>query len=81
MYAQYEPSDYEATVTEHNTGTSETYTGLTARRFKDRLYEYTKDMNNQHNKGTTLRGAFKKKTTKFWTCGKKGGGQQLRQTF
>ena len=43
-------------MTEENTGASETYTGLTARRFKDRLYEHTTDMNNQHNKGTTLSG-------------------------
>ena len=47
---------YQATVTEKDSGSSETYTGLTSRRFKDRLYEHTTDINNQHNKGTTLSG-------------------------
>ena len=44
---------YEATVTT-NTGKKETYTGLTSRRFKDRLYEHTSDMNNEGNEGTSL---------------------------
>ena len=44
---------YEATVTTDN-GKKETYTGLTSRRFKDRLYEHTSDMNNEHNEGTSL---------------------------
>ena len=59
---------YQATVTENDTGASETYTGLTARRFKDRLYEHTTDMNNQHNKGTTLSGHvwdLKRKNKKY----------------
>ena len=32
---------YQATVTEKDTRASETYTGLTAGPFKDRLYEHT----------------------------------------
>ena len=38
---------YQATLTRNDDG-------LTSRRFKDRLYEHTSDMNNQKNKGTTL---------------------------
>ena len=45
---------YQATVTRNDDGSTETYTGLTSRRFKDRIYEHTSDMNNQKNKGTTL---------------------------
>ena len=44
---------YEATVTT-NTGKKETYTGLTSRRFKDRYYEHTSDINNEKNEGTSL---------------------------
>ena len=34
--------------------TSETYTGLTSRRFKDRYYEHTADMADMDRKGTSL---------------------------
>ena len=36
---------YEATVTQRITGLKETYTGVTSRKFKDRLYEHRTDMN------------------------------------
>ena len=36
---------YEATVTQTLTGHKETYTGVTGRAFKDRLYEHRTDMN------------------------------------
>ena len=38
---------YQASVTEIGTGKIETYTGTTARRFKDRLYEHNTNMNNE----------------------------------
>ena len=41
---------YEATVTELGSGKSETYTGVTARRFKDRYYEHRTDMENAKNR-------------------------------
>ena len=41
---------YEATVTELASGNKETYTGVTARRFKDRLYEHRTDMSNSENR-------------------------------
>ena len=41
---------YEATVTEVASGKKETYTGVTSRRFKDRLYEHRTDMNNVKNR-------------------------------
>ena len=46
---------YQATVVREDNNTSETYTGLTSRRFKDRFYEHTKDMKHQN------RGKGKKK--------------------
>ena len=36
---------YEATITENQSGKKETYTGVTERPFKKRLYEHTTDMN------------------------------------
>ena len=44
---------YEATVTEVASGNKETYTGVTSRRFKDRLYEHRTDMNNSKNRTNT----------------------------
>ena len=41
---------YEAMVTEPASGKKETYTGVTARRFKDRLYEHNTDMNKTINR-------------------------------
>ena len=41
---------YEATVTEQASGKKETYTGVTARRFKDRLYEHRTDMSKTQNR-------------------------------
>ena len=41
---------YQATVTEVRSGKIETYTGVTSRRFKDRLYEHRTDMNNAKNR-------------------------------
>ena len=37
---------YRATVRETVSGKTETYTGLTGREFKDRLYEHRTDINN-----------------------------------
>ena len=37
-----------------DTGERETYTGLTSRRFKDRLYEHHSDINNESREGTGL---------------------------
>ena len=45
---------YQASVLREDKQTSETYTGLTSRRFKDRYYEHTHDMNNQNQEGTSL---------------------------
>ena len=45
---------YQATVTRLDNQAQETYTGLTARRFKDRLYEHTHDFNNENKEGTSL---------------------------
>ena len=47
---------YQATVTRRDNSVQETYTGLTARGFKDRLYEQRQDidMNNQRREGTSL---------------------------
>ena len=45
---------YQATVVREDNNITETYTGLTARPFKDRLYEHTQDMNNENRKGTSL---------------------------
>ena len=41
---------YEATVKQRASGKQETYTGVTGRRFKDRLYEHKTDMNNAKNR-------------------------------
>ena len=41
---------YEATVTETISGTKETYTGVTGRPFKKRLYEYKTDMKKVKNR-------------------------------
>ena len=43
---------YQTTV--ETAGSVETYTGLTSRRFKDRLYEHHSDMNNEDREGTGL---------------------------
>ena len=45
---------YQATVLREDNGVTETYTGLTARRFKDRLYEHRQDFNNETREGTGL---------------------------
>ena len=45
---------YEATVVREDLNTKETYTGLTSRTFKERLYEHRQDWNNQTRKGTAL---------------------------
>ena len=45
---------YQATVTRLDNQAQETYTGLTSRRFKDRLYEHTHDFNNENKEGTSL---------------------------
>ena len=45
---------YQATVVREDQGKTETYTGLTSRHFKDRLYEHTQDFNNEKRTGTTL---------------------------
>ena len=37
---------YQATVKREDNNKSEKYRGLTARTFKDRLYEHTQDINN-----------------------------------
>ena len=44
---------YEATVTELGSGSKETYTGVTARPFKDRLYEHRTDANSQKGRAKT----------------------------
>ena len=45
---------YQATVVREDDGSIETYTGLTARTFKRRLYEHNQDFNHQKREGTTL---------------------------
>ena len=45
---------YQATVVREDINSTETYTGLTSRRFKDRLYEHSSDINNQEMEGTGL---------------------------
>ena len=45
---------YGAKVTNTRTQTSEFYTGVTARRFKDRLYEHQTSFNRKNKKPTTL---------------------------
>ena len=45
---------YGAKVTNTRTSTSEFYTGVTARRFKDRLYEHQTSFNQRNQKPTTL---------------------------
>ena len=45
---------YQATVVRQDTNTSDTYTGLTSRRYKDRLYEHRSDINNEDREGTGL---------------------------
>jgi hypothetical protein len=48
---------YGAKVTKTSDQTTETYTGLTARRFKDRFYEHTSNSNNESERDkTTLAG-------------------------
>ena len=44
---------YEATITENQSGKKETYTGVTERPFKKRLYEHTTDMNKTGNRSNT----------------------------
>ena len=44
---------YRATVTEAVTGKKETYTGLTANRFKERWYAHKSDMNKAKNRQKT----------------------------
>ena len=45
---------YQATVLREDDNSTETYTGLTARRFKDRYYEHRQDFNNKTREGTSL---------------------------
>ena len=49
---------YEATVTRGDTNEGQTYTGLTARRFKVRFYEHRKDFKNRNRAGTSLSNYF-----------------------
>jgi hypothetical protein len=44
---------YEATVTETQSGNKETYTGVTSRTFKRRLYEHNADMRKQDGRSKT----------------------------
>ena len=54
VIAQWEASVmlemYEATITEDQSGKKETYTGVSSRPFKKRLYEHNTDMNNPGNR-------------------------------
>ena len=45
---------YQATVERTDNSSTETYTGLTSRRFKDRFYEHNADMRDQRRDGTGL---------------------------
>ena len=45
---------YQATVLREDDRSTETYTGLTARRFKDRYYEHRQDFNSKTREGTSL---------------------------
>ena len=45
---------YQATVLREDNGETETYTGRTSRRFKDRWYEHRQDFNNEIREGTSL---------------------------
>ena len=45
---------YQATVVRSDNDHKETYTGLSARRFKDRLYEHRADMKDSRRNGTSL---------------------------
>ena len=45
---------YQAAVLREDNNTTETYTGLTSRRFKDRYYEHRQDMTSRNRKGTSL---------------------------
>ena len=45
---------YQATVVRTDDNTVETYTGLSARRFKDRYYEHRADMRDRKRNGTSL---------------------------
>ena len=45
---------YQASVTREDNGRTETYTGLTARPFKVRIYEHTQDINDEKRQGTSL---------------------------
>ena len=45
---------YQATVVRTDTNMAETYTCLTARRFKDRYYEHGADMRDNRRNGTRL---------------------------
>ena len=49
----YERVVYGAKVTKTSDQTTETYTGLTARRFKDRYYEHTSNSNNESERDKT----------------------------
>ena len=63
---------YEATVTEVISRNKETYTGLTTRRFKDRLYEHNTNMNNsKHRTETAL-------SSHIWNLKDKGIQYELR---
>ena len=45
---------YEATVTENPSGKKETYTGVTSRPFKQRLYEHRADMRKEESRTKTM---------------------------
>ena len=45
---------YQATVTRTDNNKTETYTGITARKFKTRFYEHTVDMRDKSRNGTGL---------------------------
>ena len=55
---------YQATVSREDNGKTETYTGLTARAFKDRYYEHTQDINSNTRQGTSLSNNIKNLTEK-----------------
>ena len=62
---------YQASVREISAGNVETYTGATARRFKDRLYEHRTDMNNEEGRTKTALSAH------IWSLKDKGTQYEL----
>ena len=54
---------YRATVTRGDNSAQETYTGLTARKFKQRLYEHTQDLKTEKGWGWAILSVSLKITT------------------